>query len=222
MQPKPPLACQLPVNSNSFFPAQRALLVALRDWVVSGKEPPASAYPTIARKSLVPLAQIKLPYVPASEFSPAGVAAQRFHLDRGPEFRETDITGVMAEPPRIGAPYPLLLPQVDADGNHDRWAAQYRGPGAARHLYRMERPQGGLQRGQFLRSDSARSFHSSAPRRSASPPATRGLRSRSAIRPTNAYVEKVRAAAAKLVADRFLLSQDADLIVSQAEAAAIP
>jgi hypothetical protein len=97
VQPKPPLACQLPVNSNSFFPAQRALLVVLRDWVVSGKEPPASTYPTIARKSLVPLAQIKLPYLPETEFSPAGVAAQRFHLDHGPEFREIDITRVMAE-----------------------------------------------------------------------------------------------------------------------------
>ena len=38
----------------------------------------------------------------------------------------------------------------------------------------------------------------------------------------DAYVEKVRAAAAKLVADRFLLREDADLIVSQAQAAAIP
>jgi hypothetical protein len=60
VQPKPPLACQLPVNPNSFFPAQRALLVALRDWIVSGTEPPASVYPTIARKSLVPIAQVKL------------------------------------------------------------------------------------------------------------------------------------------------------------------
>jgi hypothetical protein len=36
------------------------------------------------------------------------------------------------------------------------------------------------------------------------------------------YVEKVSAAAAKLVADRFLLPQDADLVVSRAKAAAIP
>jgi hypothetical protein len=54
VQPKPPLICQLPANSNSFYLQQRALLVALRDWIVSGKEPPASTYPTIAGKSLVP------------------------------------------------------------------------------------------------------------------------------------------------------------------------
>ena len=114
VQPKPPLACQLSVNPNSFFPAQRALLVALRDWIVSGKEPPASVYPTIARKSLVPIAQVKFPYVAASEFSPQGVAAQRKHLYRGAEFREADIAGVMAEPPRVGRAYPVLLPQVNA------------------------------------------------------------------------------------------------------------
>src|SRR5262249_14220032 len=118
VQPKPPANCQLPVNSNSFFPAQRALLVALRDWVVSGKEPPASAYPTITRKSLLPIAQVKFPYVPASEFSTQGVVAQRKHLDRGADFREVDIAGVMTEPPRVGTAYPVLLPQVDQDGNH--------------------------------------------------------------------------------------------------------
>ena len=36
------------------------------------------------------------------------------------------------------------------------------------------------------------------------------------------YVEKVSAAAARLVADRFLLPQDAELLVSQAKAAAVP
>jgi hypothetical protein len=97
-----------------------SLLVALRDWVASGKEPPASAYPTIARKTLVPIAEVKFPFVPASEFSTRGVAARRMHLDRGPDFREADIAGVMAEPPRVGTAYPLLVPQVDADGNRER------------------------------------------------------------------------------------------------------
>ena len=221
VQPKPPLACQLPVNSNSFFPAKRALLVALRDWVVSGKEPPASTYPTIARKSLVPLAQIKLPYVPATEFSPAGVAAQRFHLDRGPEFREIDITGVMAEPPRIGAPYPVLLPQVDADGN----------PIDGLRNTAVEVPLGtytgwNVRKAGFSEGNSCdligafiSFFRTKAERVAAGDPRP-SLEERY---PTHeAYVEKVRAAAKKLVSDRFLLPLDADLIVSQAEAASIP
>ncbi|PWT89332.1 MAG: hypothetical protein C5B56_07300 [Proteobacteria bacterium] len=221
VQPKPPAACQLPVNSNSFFPAQRALLVGLREWVVSGKEPPASVYPTIAAKSLIPIAQVKFPYVPASEFSTQGVVAQRKHLDRGAEFREVDIAGVMAEPPRVGTAYPVLLPQVDADGNHTDGLRNTA----------VQVPLGtytgwNVRKAGFSEGDSCDlvgafiPFFRTKAERMAAKDSRPSLEERY---PTHdAYVEKVRAAAAKLVADRFLLPQDADLIVSQAKEAAIP
>jgi alpha/beta hydrolase family protein len=221
VQPKPPLACQLPVNPNSFFPAQRALLVALRDWIVSGKEPPASVYPTIARKSLVPVAQVKFPYVAASEFSPQGVAAQRKHLYRGADFREADIAGVMAEPPRVGRAYPVLLPQVDADGNHTDGLLNTA----------VQVPLGtytgwNVRKAGFSEGDSCDLigafipfFRTKVERMAANDPRP-SLEERY---PTHDfYVEKVRAAAARLVADRFLLPQDAELIVAQAQGAAIP
>ncbi|HEY7300636.1 MAG TPA: alpha/beta hydrolase domain-containing protein [Xanthobacteraceae bacterium] len=221
VQPKPPLACQLPVNSNSFFPAQRALLVALREWVVSGKEPPASTFPTIARKSLVPLGEVKYPYVPAAEFSTRGIAAQRVHLDRGPDFHEIDITGIMAEPPRTGTAYPVLVPQIDADGN----------PVDGLRNTAVEVPLGtytgwNVRKAGFSEGDSCDLigafipfFRTKAERIAAGDPRP-ALEERYPTHET--YVEKVRAAAAKLVADRFLLPGDADLIVSQAQAATIP
>jgi hypothetical protein len=182
VQPKPPAACQLQANTNSFFPTQRALLVALRDWVVSGKEPPASAYATIAKKSLVPVDDIKFPYVPASgKFSTRGVAAQRVHLDRGADFNEADITGVMTEPPRAGTAYPLLLPQVDADGNHI---------GGLR-IRRCKPRSAPIPGGTCARPASARAIHaicsaplsrSSAPKPSGSRLRIRGRRSKNAIR----------------------------------------
>jgi hypothetical protein len=222
VQPKPPAACQLPANTNSFFPAQRALLVALRDWVVSGKEPPASTYATIAKKSLVSVADVKFPYVPASgKFSTRGVAAQRVHLDRGPDFREADISGVMAEPPRAGAAYPLLLPQVDADGNHTDGLRNTA----------VQVPLGtytgwNVRKAGFSEGDSCDLlgsfipfFRTKAERIAAEDPRP-SLEERY---PTHdVYVEKVSAAAARLVADRFLLPQDAELLVSQAKAAAVP
>lgn len=219
--PKPPLACQLPENSNSFLPAQRALLAALRDWVVSGKEPPASVYPTIAHQSLVPLADIKFPYMPASEFSAPGIAAQRVRLDRGPGFRDIDISGVMDEPPRAGAAYPLLLPQVDADGND---IAGLRNTAVAVPLGTYTG--WNVRKAGFSEGDSCDLlgafvpfFRTKGERMAADDPRP-SLEERY---PTHdAYVESVRAAAAKLVADRFLLPQDADLIVSQAKAAAVP
>jgi hypothetical protein len=222
VQPKPPAACQLPANTNSFFPAQRALLVALRDWVVSGKEPPASTYATIAKKSLVPVEDIKFPYVPISgKFSTQGVAAQRVHLDRGADFNEADISGVMAEPPRAGVAYPLLLPQVDADGNHidglRNTAVQVPlGTYAGWNVRKADFSEGDScdLLGSFVPF-----FRTKAQRLAAEDPRP-SLEERY---PTHeAYVEKVSAAAARLVADRFLLSQDAELLVSQANAAAIP
>jgi Alpha/beta hydrolase domain len=221
VQPKPPLACQLLVNTNSFFPAQRALLVALRDWIVSGKEPPASAYPTIARKSLVPITEVKFPFVPASQFSTAGVVAQRRHLDRGPAFREVDVTGVIAEPPIAGAAYPVLVPQVDADGNHIDGLLNTA----------VQAPLGtytgwNVRKSGFSQGDSCDligafiPFFRTKAERSAAKDPRLSLKERY---PTHdAYVEKVSTVAAKLVVQRFLLPQDADLLVSQANAAAIP
>src|SRR5262249_3228554 len=221
VQPTPPLACQLAVNSNSFFPAQRALLVGLRDWVVSGKEPPASTYPSIARKSLVPIAEINFPYVPASHFSPQGVAAQRVHLDRGPAFLAVDMVGVMAEPPQVGAAYPLLVPQVDPDGNHIDGLRNTA----------VQVPLGtytgwNVRKAGFSEGDSCDLigafipfFRTKVERIAAEDPRP-SLEERY---PTHdLYVEKVTAAAARLVADRFLLPEDADLLVSQAKAAVIP
>jgi len=85
----------------------------------------------------------------------------------------------------------------------------------------VERPQGGLQRGDSCDLIGAfiPFFRAKAERVAASDPRA-SLEERYPSH--GAYVEKVRSAANKLVADRFLLPQDADLIVSQAEAAAIP
>src|SRR5215472_11125707 len=76
VQPQPPNNCQLPVNSNPFIPGQRALLVALQQWITTGREPPPSLYPTLRRGSLVPLDQIKIPYIPAVHFTLPGLYAQ--------------------------------------------------------------------------------------------------------------------------------------------------
>jgi hypothetical protein len=45
----------------------------------------------------VPVKQIKIPYIPAVNFTLPGLYAQRFHLDRGPDFDERDASGAMDE-----------------------------------------------------------------------------------------------------------------------------
>lgn len=96
---------------------QRALLVALRDWVVHGTQPPPSLYPTLDSGTLARLSDIHHPYIPAVNFTLAGITTQKFHLDRGPLFNVEDISGVMREPPIRRGAYSVRQPQVDADGN---------------------------------------------------------------------------------------------------------
>ena len=70
--PSAPVNCQLLANSNPFIPTQRALLVALQQWIVHGIEPPRSLYPTLSRGSLVPASQINISYIPAGKFHTTG------------------------------------------------------------------------------------------------------------------------------------------------------
>jgi hypothetical protein len=51
----PPMSagfCQQARNNAPNLESRRALLIALEDWVVSGKEPPASQYPTLGSSRL--------------------------------------------------------------------------------------------------------------------------------------------------------------------------
>ena len=90
----------------------RGLLVALVDWVKDGREPPPSTYPTIAAGALVPVDSLRRPAI-------AGVALARApyqppRIDLGADWGE----GIVArEPPRLGAPYAVRVPQVDSLGN---------------------------------------------------------------------------------------------------------
>jgi hypothetical protein len=90
----------------------RALLIAMDEWLASGKTPPASRYPTVAKAELTDRASVRFP--PAGTVKWPDYMPSVWRLDFGAEFATT---GVIREPPRVGAPYRVLVPQVDADGN---------------------------------------------------------------------------------------------------------
>src|SRR5690606_31220514 len=83
----------------------RALLVALKNWVVDDASPPDSRYPLLADGSLVQLAAIEFPVIPGVSM-PANIKA-------GQRAGNPLLSGNGG----LGSPLPLLLPQVDADGN---------------------------------------------------------------------------------------------------------
>jgi Alpha/beta hydrolase domain len=100
-------------NPNNFRWSLRALLLALNRWVADGKEPPPSRYPQLADQSLTPLTDLKFPKIPGVRLPERIQTAYR--LDFGPSFRSQGI--VSLEPPKVGKPFPTLVPQVDSDGN---------------------------------------------------------------------------------------------------------
>ena len=91
----------------------RALLLDLDDWVRKGTEPPPSRYPTLARGELVARTGVVFPQVATMPF--AEYLPPVWRMDFGSGYADTRV--ITREPPSLGAPYPVLVPQVNADGN---------------------------------------------------------------------------------------------------------
>jgi hypothetical protein len=106
-------------NPNPQKETDRALYVALVDWVVKGVAPPASAYPRVSDGTLVAdtSAAMGWPAIPHAP-KPDGVVNPVLDYDYGPGFRYNDESGVISHvPPAIRHVIPTLVPKVDADGN---------------------------------------------------------------------------------------------------------
>jgi len=85
---------QLPDNPLEYVWTMRALLVGMVNWVKSGTTPPASQYPHLSDHTLIASSAVKFPAIP-------GVASPRS----------------IAPPKENGKERPLLVSEVDADGN---------------------------------------------------------------------------------------------------------
>lgn len=85
---------QQPDNPAEYVWTMRALLVAMQNWVKQGTPPPASQYPRIADRTLVPATAVNFPAIPGVH-SPRAIPAAHEN----------------------GKARLLLVPQVDADGN---------------------------------------------------------------------------------------------------------
>ena len=90
----------------------RAMIANMDAWVRNGTAPPASSYPRIADGTLVPISKYAFPHLPGVNAPHEANEADR--LDFGPEWRN----GILSiQPPKVGDAFPVLVPQVDADGN---------------------------------------------------------------------------------------------------------
>jgi hypothetical protein len=99
-------------NPNPYTWCMRALLTAMNLWITDGAAPPASLYPRVAADQAVALGAVQFPKMPGVAFPTRTTRA--WHVDYGPQFGKGIVT---QEPPKLGAAFPLLVPQVDRDGN---------------------------------------------------------------------------------------------------------
>jgi len=104
---------QQPNNPLDYRWAMRSLLLAMHRWIADGTPPPESRYPRIADGTLVAPGKLAFPKVPG--INVPTVPHRAYRADYGPDFASKGV--VTREPPAIGSAFPILVPQVDADGN---------------------------------------------------------------------------------------------------------
>jgi hypothetical protein len=92
-------------NPTDYWWNMRALFVAMDKWVREGAPPPPSRIPRLSDATLVKAADVAFPEIPGVQTPKTLTAGSR----AGNPF----VPGGAGE----GAPLPLLVPQVDADGN---------------------------------------------------------------------------------------------------------
>jgi Alpha/beta hydrolase domain len=90
----------------------RAMITNMDAWVRSNRAPPESSYPKISDGTLIPLRDYHFPAIPGVQ--PATEANQADHLDFGANWRGGILT---LQPPKVGEPFAVLVPQIDVDGN---------------------------------------------------------------------------------------------------------
>jgi hypothetical protein len=189
----------------------RALLMDMDAWLKDGATPPASQYPTVAGKTLVPRETVAFPKVDTFPF--ADYMPKVWRLNYGDDYGKTRV--ITKEPPDLGAAYTVLVPQVNADGN-DRGGIQI--PEIAAPLgthtgWNITNPQ--LRELNFLAGliGSFEPFAKTAEARKGKD-ARRSIAER--YKDRDDYLAKVRQAAEALVKQRFMLAGDVEAVVLRA------
>jgi hypothetical protein len=103
------------VSTSDHYLPMRALIVALDEWTVTGKQPPASAYPQLADGTLTTVADYRAIFPKGFGLTPPEQNLREPRLDFGRRFATQGIADTV--PPRHGDDYETRVPAPDADGN---------------------------------------------------------------------------------------------------------
>ena len=224
----------LPANPVPHTETVNAIRVQFRDWVISGKAPVPSRFPTLApaagqSSGTLALANKKdlgfptlpglRPTVPEADF-----IMPVFDYDWGPQFNALDASGVPSNaPPKIKQVLKMYAPKVDQDGN------ELGGVPVAL----LDAPLG-TYLGWNITAGGDKPFHKdqicdyvggmipfarTAAERTANQDPRLSLQERYADHA--GYVAAVKKATVRAMKEGFLLAEDADKLVAQAQASAV-
>jgi len=217
--------CREFTNGVSPYPAHRALLLALDRWVSDGVKPPKSEIPHGGHRAwavprpgsqvgVVPQDELGWPSIPGVLYT--GVITTRYFLDFGGSLDDGIITNY--PPSVVGRPsYRIFVSKVDEDGNE---IAGVQMPGVAAPT--ATTTGWALRADQFGGPDGCESDGQNIPfartkaERKASGDPRKSLEER--YKDHDGYVKAVAKAARKLQKDGFLVEEDVQRFVDEAEA----
>jgi Alpha/beta hydrolase domain len=185
-------------STNDYRAGMRALLVRMQAWLAEGKQPPASVYPLLApptgETQLVPVAAYAFPKIP--DIATPRSNRQAFKLD------------FAVEPPKLGPPFPTLVPQVNADGNETSGIRlpEIQVPLASYTGWNLRSPKIGAPDQLYSMAGSWIPFPVNKTQRKKLKDPRPSIEER--YRTKDDYLEKINAAAQQLVKEGFLLDRD--------------
>lgn len=194
-------------TSNHYLP-MRALIVALDDWTVSGKPPPASAYPQLADGTLTTVADYRAIFPKGFGLTPPAQNLREPRLDFGRRYARLGIADTV--PPRHGDDFGTLVPAPDADGNDKGGVrlVELQAPLGTHTGWNLRAPDTGFAWATSRFDGSFVPFARTEAERMAVGDPRASLEARYATR--DAYVAAVRDAAGRQVAAGLLLPEDVE------------
>ncbi|MGH9742818.1 MAG: alpha/beta hydrolase domain-containing protein [Candidatus Acidiferrum sp.] len=208
----PDFAAQQLYNPNPVQWYWRALLTDMDQWVKDGTPPPSSTYPKIADATLVPLDKWNFPKILG--VNKPHETSLAYHLDFGPQWKE----GIVSlQPPKVGKPFAVLVPQVNADGNDEGGVRlpELQAPLATYTGWNLRDPSIGASDLRLSFFGSFIPFSKTAADRQKSRDPRLSIAERYASR--DEYMGKFMEAAMKLIHERFLLPEDLPAMLRRGE-----
>ncbi|SDG56723.1 MULTISPECIES: alpha/beta hydrolase domain-containing protein [unclassified Duganella] len=191
------------VSTSDHYLPMRALIVALDDWTVKGKQPPASAYPGLADGTLTTVADYRAIFPKGLGITPPEQNLRQPQLN------------LRTSPPKRGDDYETRVPTPDADGN-DRGGVrlvELQAPLGTHTGWNLRAPETGFAWATSRFDGSFVPFARTEAERMAAGDPRPSLEMRYPTR--DAYVAAVKAAAERQVAAGLLLPEDVERTMSK-------